>query len=202
MTAKARDRGKKLDELATRLKLTPKERRFAEALAVDPERNQTAAARKAGYSPKQAERHGSLVARRGRVKTYLAAILTEAHAEAQEQAAGSVMSVQELWERLTLIARSDMADYTETVESEPAEDGKRKSDFFLLRLKEPFAQRKGAAVAALKYNADGLPEIKLRDSQQALNTLARMYGLMRDKLEVSGEDGGPVVIREVIGGDE
>lgn len=202
MTPQERARGKKLDELARRLKLTPKERRFAEALAVDPEANQTAAARKAGYSAKQADRHGSLVAGRGRVKTYLSALLAEAHAEAQEQASGSVMSVRELWERLSLIARADMADYVETAEGEPGEDGKRKSDFFLLRLKAPFASRKGAAVAALKYNSDGLPEIKLRDSQQALNTLARMYGLMRDKLEVSGEDGGPVVIREVIGGDE
>lgn len=201
MTSKARARGKKLDELASRLKLTPKERRFAEALAVDPERNQTAAARKAGYKSDQ-RRHGSLVAARGNVRAYLAAILEEAHAEAQEKTADAVMSVRELWERLTIIARSDMADYTETAEGEPGEDGKRKSDFFLLRLKTPFASRKGAAVAALKYNSDGLPEIKLRDSQQALSTLARMYGLLRDKVEVTGEDGGPVVIREVIGGDE
>lgn len=67
-----------LDQLARKLKLTHQQRRFAEALAADPKRDQTAAARAAGYTDKDLSRAGSRLAVRPKVTEYIRALMLAA----------------------------------------------------------------------------------------------------------------------------
>lgn len=101
---------RKLEALAVELKLTPFQRRFAEVLASDPERNQTRAvvlAREAlGLKPckkASAEVEGTRSLRNAKVQNYLQA-LTDHAKEAIVRSGGTILTLQQ-----NLTALSDMA---------------------------------------------------------------------------------------------
>lgn len=56
-----------------------------------------------------------------------------------------------------------------------------------------------AAIAEISQNANGGLKIKLHDKRAALVDIGRHLGMFKDKVEVTGEDGGPVefVIRDL-----
>jgi phage terminase small subunit len=63
-----------LDRLAAELQMTVRQRRYADALAADPQRNQTRAAIGIGVRPETAPQAGSTLARHPKVRAYLAAL--------------------------------------------------------------------------------------------------------------------------------
>jgi hypothetical protein len=86
------------------------QRRFAEALAADPDRNQTRAARAAGAG-KDAAVRGSKLVRLGKVRAYLQTLTAEAERASQEQSAGAVASAREVLTALSALARADISDF-------------------------------------------------------------------------------------------
>lgn len=96
---------RQLDALARELRLTNKQRAFAEALAADTRRNQTKAAIVAGLG-KDAAAKGSRMARVGKVQKYITAITAAATEEAIRRAGTLIMDAAEVQERLSVIGRA------------------------------------------------------------------------------------------------
>jgi len=88
------------------------------------------------------------------------------------------MPESEIIGRLSVQASGDMSDFLEFKEgvNVPYLDLKGAADKGLLHLVKKF-----------KYNTAGMPEIELYDSKSALDSLAKIRGLMTDKLEHIGE---------------
>jgi hypothetical protein len=101
--------GATLLALAAQLRLTAKQRAFAEHLAADPDRIATRAARAAGAG-KGAEVTASKWLRLAKVQTYLGALTVEAQTSAAARTSGAVVSLTEILERLTAIARTSIGD--------------------------------------------------------------------------------------------
>lgn len=113
------DRVARLQALAKQLRLTNKQRKFAEALAPDPEENQSRAAEIAGLgTPYHVQ--GSKMVRLGKVQQYIEALRKEAGvdlvrptatANALERTERKIADLAEVLEILTNQARYKMSDY-------------------------------------------------------------------------------------------
>ncbi|PJI55729.1 hypothetical protein CTI14_02290 [Methylobacterium radiotolerans] len=60
-----------------------------------------------------------------------------------------------------------------------------------------------SGMAVLKKNRDGSIEYRVKDNTKALEMLGRLHNMFTDKVQVSGEAGGPVqvaITRRIIGG--
>jgi hypothetical protein len=92
--------------LAKELRLTDQQRRFAEALAADPEQNQTAAAKAAGSS--QPAMMGSKWMRLDKVKQYLAAISKKAIQKAERSHNNAVADLAESLAKASEVLRANV----------------------------------------------------------------------------------------------
>lgn len=101
-----------LDALARRLRLTPRQRAFAEALAQDPNRNQARAAAAAGVAhPDRAAEYGCRWAKNPGVREYLAALTRSARQQVIAKTGRACANVAEVLEILTRQARSNIGQY-------------------------------------------------------------------------------------------
>ena len=110
-----------LAELSVKLKLTRKQRLFAEALALDPDHNQTKAALKAGYAQSSASVRAAEMIKMRSFKEYTAAFIAVAEKRAllsrpETGIEAAVMDEAELLWRLTMIGRSDIGSHLEIAE--------------------------------------------------------------------------------------
>jgi phage terminase small subunit len=95
--------------LAKELRLTEQQRRFAEALAADPEQNQTAAAIAAGVAAgKNAEQSGSRWSRMVKVQNYLAAISKKAIEKAERKSERAVADLAESLAKASDVLRANV----------------------------------------------------------------------------------------------
>jgi phage terminase small subunit len=157
-------------------RLTPLQARFVELYLADPERNGTKAALAAGCPAKSAHVTASRMLKLDKVQRFLA----EAQAKAAERAELSAARVLEEYRRLAFVDVRGFYD----------EAGRLKS------MSELTAEQ-GAALAGVETMrrnveaGDGVTDtvykIKLWDKIRALESLAKHFGLLVDKLEVSGE---------------
>lgn len=150
-------------------KLTAKEKAWADAFLIT--LSKAGAARIAKYKGdnKTLAHVGWENYRKAHIQAYLKEKLDEI-----------AMSEPEIIARLSAQASGDMSDFIEF------KDG----------IKTPFLDLKGAAdkgllhlVKKFKYNAASMPEVELYDSKSALDSLAKIRGLMTDKVEHSGDVG-------------
>lgn len=95
------------------------------------------------------------------------------------------MSADEALLRLSDHARSDMSDFLEF-----------KSGVTTPYLNFQQAAERGRLhlIKKFKFTSEGYPEIELYDAQAALIQIGRVHGLFTDKSEVTGADGGELVI--------
>jgi phage terminase small subunit len=77
----------------------------------------------------------------------------------------------------------------------PRCDGEGEPDVFVRDVNDltPAERR---LVASVKQTKDGI-EIKMRDQDGALNTIARIFKMISDKMELTGADGGPVQVAAI-----
>lgn len=159
-----------LDQMARAL--TPKQRRFAEALAADPERNQTKAALAAGSpNEKQAAITGARWIRLSKVRSYIDALTSEGQKLAKARVGQVVMTAAEVQERLSKQARSDIG-----VHLKIHEDG-----HYTVELDPDHTDIVRAIKVRQGADRDGMPwsetELKVADPNVPLQALARIYGL-------------------------
>lgn len=161
-------------ELADSLGLTEKQRLFAEAIAADPDRNQTKAAETAGYDAGSAHVRGSELVRNSKVQEYIAALTKTATDLAERKTARKIMSLAEALGRMTELAESDMSDFVTVVDGEARPDVARALEAGKGHLIQEFAIDdeigKEGQLSRIKT------KFKLYDKKDALDKIIRHHG--------------------------
>ena len=165
-----------------------KQERFCQEYLID--LNGAKAAERSGYSKKTARTQANQLLTKldiSRRVAELKEIRSERTVITQD------MVLKELW----IIARSDIKNYLEVVKQYPGSKDGRVS----LKM---FAEMKGNATRAIKSISEHIPKdgiqlkFKLHGKEKPLEILARHLGMLIERHEVTGEDGGPVQIEYVL----
>lgn len=130
--------------------------------------NATQAAKDSGYSPDSAYQLGWLNLRHPAIKAAIA-----------ERIAEAAMSADEVLARLAEQARADMSDFLKV-------NGR-----VTLDLKQAAARDKLHLIKKYQKGRNGVT-IELVDAQAALQLLGKHLGLLHDRVELTGADGGPI----------
>lgn len=168
-------------------KLAPKQVRFVEEYLID--LNATQAAIRAGYSKKTAEQIGHQLIQ----KTLVAAAIAKAQEKRSEKLEITVdMLIRELW----LIGHSDIKDYL-TIDEGGSSIAKQFEDMpeGASRALEMIEENR-----TIKESADGSDSnivnskirFKMHSKLGAIELISKLLGFMKDKVEHTGKDGGPV----------
>lgn len=153
--------------------LSEKRARFAREYLVD--RNGKQAAIRAGYKPTSAEQAASRMLRDPAVKAYI----EQGEAKLTEKVG---LTAELVLEELLTIAQADIADAYD-------------ADGNLLPIKQmPLAVRK--ALASVEVGDKGV-KVRRWDKVEALKLLGQHLGAWKDRLQLEGEGGGPVVVEVV-----
>jgi len=166
----------------------PKRERFCQEYIID--LNGAKAAVRAEYSEKTARTQASLLLTK--------VDISERVAELKEiRSERTVITQDMVLKELKILAQSDIQDYLEVVKQYPgSKDGR-------LKLKM-FAEMKGNATRAIKsiterITKDGVQlSFTLHSKTPAVELLARHLGMLIERHEIAGEDGGPIKIEYVL----
>jgi len=165
-----------------------KHERFCQEYIID--LNGAKAAGRSGYSKKTARTQANQLLTKLDISNRVAE-LKEIRSER------TVVTQDMVLKELMILACSDIQDYLEVVrEYTGSEDGRLK-----LKL---FSEMKGNATRAIKsisehITKDGIQlKFKLHGKEKSLEILARHLGMLIERHEVTGEDGGPVKIEYVL----
>lgn len=153
--------------------LTPKQEAFVNEYLID--FNATQAAIRAGYSARTARSQGH------RLLTNVDII-----EEVKLRVADKAMTADEVLLRLADIARGDMSDFLEL------KDGVSTPYLNFRQAKE---RGKLHLIKKFKYSSEGYPEIELYSGYDALVQLGRAHKLFVERQEVTGADGGEILIK-------
>ena len=162
--------------------LSYKQQRFIDEYMID--FNGTQAAIRAGYSPRTARHQAHQLVTDYRIQAELKART----AKLSEQAS---ITVAEIVERLAAILRATMRDYLRmTAKGELALDFSRATPQQMAAVQHLEIDR------AAGEDADGAKKFRLRlyDKIAAADKLLRHLGAYRDRVELSGPEGGPVEV--------
>jgi len=155
-----------LREVVVYVKLTPKQQRFADEWLID--MNATAAAIRAGYSPKSAEQQGSTLLRNPKVRAYIDERMAE---HSRRTGVTQERIIREL-------ARIAFLDPTQLVDMDTAE------------LLSDAAADDRAAIASVKVKTMSGEtemierEVRFVDKIKALELLGKRFGMWIDKQQV------------------
>lgn len=171
-------------------KLTAKERAFVEEYLVD--LNGTQAAIRAKYSPKSA----AVIASENLRKPHIAAAIERALAERPGVTRARVV------EELAAIAFSDVrkvADWGIATVVKTRGKKRRRVQVSRLTLHESsgLEPSEAAAISEVSQAANGTLRIKLHDKAAALDKLARVLAMFRERVEHTGAGGGPIETKDV-----
>jgi len=162
--------------------------RFCQEYIID--LHQTKAAERAKYSEKTAAQQASRLLRNVKIQERVAE-LKEIRSER------TVITQDMVLKELKILAESDIQDYLEVVkEYSGSKDGR-------VKLKV-FAEMKGNATRAIKsisehITKDGIQlKFTLHGKEKSLEILARHLGMLVERHEIAGEQGGPIQIEYVL----
>lgn len=179
--------------------LTPKQRAFVREYLID--LNATQAAIRAGYSEKTARS----VAAENLTKPNIAAAIESAmklRANRTDITADRVLKE---------LAKIGFADIRKAVKWQSAmiteEDNPEGGDIAVIKTvvtntvqmvaSEELDDETAAAIAEVSQNAAGGVKIKLHDKRAALVDIGKHLGMFKEKVEVTGKDGGPVETKDM-----
>jgi hypothetical protein len=134
--------------------------------------NATSAAIVAGYAESGAHVRGSALMKRDDVKAAVQELLGEISMQAEEIVA-----------RLSDIARAEIGNIVDIMDNGQI----RMSSDELKKLK-PF-------IKSFSWDSNGNPKIEFHDPHAAIKDLARIRGLNKDGLELTGANGGPIQVQ-------
>lgn len=173
--------------------LTPRQQRFVEEYVVD--LNATAAYKRAGYKAtgNAAEVNAARLLSNAQVKAAIAALQ-----QARSQATG--ITAERILKELECLANSDVGDILDFTGAEPK-----------LRPANQIPERARRAISSVKVKrqVEGsgesaqvveVIEFKLWDKGTAITKAMQHLGMLIEKHEVTGKDGGPITVK-VLGGD-
>lgn len=145
--------------------------------------------------PKSSKRAAITAFGRLLLKADFAARIAELKGEAAQ---GAVMTANEVLLGLSNLARANMQDYMRVGPS-----GEPVLDFGALTRDQAAALQEVTVEEFTDGHGDDARPVrkvkfKLADKRAALNDLGRHHGLFKDKVEHTGKDGGPLLVKEDI----
>lgn len=175
-------------------KLTPKQEKFVEEYLVD--LNATAAARRAGYSEKNADKIGPRLVGESRIR--------DAIARRREELAKNTVTPEQIIAEYQKIAFSDIKDFlrfgTEKVQVgvEPDEEGIPRPVYEYRQVVDvrPSDEVDGTLINEVSISDKGTFKFKLHDKLNALEKIAKHLGMFVDKVEHTGRLEYEIVLPE------
>lgn len=165
--------------------LTNKQAAFLSEYLID--FNATQAAIRAGYSSRSATQIGQRLLLKDDISAEIKRFLAE-----------KTMKSEEILQELADIARGDMGDFLDISSMTWQVDLAKAKELGLTKLIKKVKQRTN-----ITQRKDGDEEentqieIELADKLRALELLAKMSGMLSDKTEITGKNGGPVTVKVV-----
>lgn len=157
-------------------KLRPKHQLFAECYIANGFRV-TKAAIDAGYSEKTAAAQGSRLLKNVKIQAYISKRMSEL-----------VMSKEEVLYRISEHGRSDIREFIGKSSDEIRDHPKG----WLIKKYKQKARRLPGSELVEEY-----VEVEMLDPQSALLNIAKHHGLLIEKHEHTGKDGGPIITRSM-----
>lgn len=169
------------------MKLTPKQIRFVDEYLVD--FNATQAAIRAGYKAKTAHVIGAENLRKPKIAEEIARRQKDLQKRTE-------VSQDRVVKELARIAFANIADYIHVETQTRTKDDGTEITYQTVMFNETqeLSADQRAALAVVKQSVNGF-ELKLHDKIKALELLGRHIGMFKDKLSLSGADGGPLTFR-------
>jgi phage terminase small subunit len=169
-------------------RLTAKQQRFVDEFLVD--QNCTQAATRAGYRPD----FGRKLARKRHVKAAIEAALAQRSAETAQRATRAALEAERVLAEYELLAHSDIGDILDftgdKVQLRPARDIPERARRAIRSMKvRRYVEGRGDDAREVEVT-----EFALWSKPEALARAAQHLGLLKERHEHSGPDGGPIPI--------
>lgn len=169
--------------------LTPKQSRFVDEYLLD--LNATQAAIRAGYSVKRADAIGYENLRKPEIMT-----LIQERMRAREKRTG--ITQDKVLAELAKIGFSDIRNAIHWGEGivvrDPESGGIEIVNGLAIVASENIDDATAAAISEISQTAQGI-KIKLHDKRAALVDIGRHLGMFKDRVELTGKNGGPIETR-------
>ncbi len=166
--------------------ITEKQKRFADEYLID--LNATQAATRAGYSPRTANEQGARLLANAGVKAYIAKRIKDREQRTE-------ITQDRVLKELAKIGFSDIRkalSWGSEVVCKDAESGEMTISSGVALVDSALVDDDtAAAIAEVSQTQNGI-KIKLHDKRGALVDIGRHLGMFKDKVEITGKDGGPV----------
>lgn len=179
--------------MARNSKLTPKQQSFADEYLVD--LNATQAAIRAGYSEKTAGSQGFELLKKPEIADAIQSAM-------QERAERTGITQDRVLRELARIGFADIRKVvtwgnTELrVTDSSGEDAIEVYHGLALKAADEIDDETAAAIAEVSQGRDGL-KIKFHDKRAALVDIGRHLGMFKEKVEMTGPNGGPIQHEQV-----
>jgi phage terminase small subunit len=178
-----------MEVVSVAAKLTPKQRLFVKEYLVD--LNATQAAIRAGYSAKNAGKIGPELIGKTRIKE---AIQVEMDARAKR----TEITADRVLKELAKIGFADIKDFlayrTEKTVIGYDDNGQPIVDYANIVELKNSDDVDGALVSEVQVK-DGQLKFKMHDKEKALELIGKHLAMFTDKQEISGKDGGAIVVK-------
>lgn len=170
------------------MKLTEKQKRFVDEYLID--LNATQAAIRAGYSEKTANRIAEQNLSKPAIQEYLQGRMKDREKRTE-------IKQDEVLQELAKIGFSNIKDFLEFktakgVVGYDKETGEEIIDWRVNLAVKDSAEIDGSLIAEISISKDGTFKFKLHDKMSALDKIGRHLGMFKDKMELTGKDGGAI----------
>lgn len=163
-------------------KLTNKQKKFIDEYLID--LNASAAARRAGYSAKTANR----IASENLAKPHIQAAIQKAMQEREKR---TKITQDNVLEELAKIGFADIKDFlsyrTEKTLIDISDEGEKVYGYQQIVNAKPSEEVDGAVVNEISIGKDGTFKFKMNDKMKALEMIGRHLGMWNDKLQLGGD---------------
>lgn len=165
--------------------LNPKQQRFVSEYLID--LNGTQAARRAGYSPATANEQASRLLADDNIRQAVKEKMAEREARTE-------ITQDRVLKEFAKIGFADLrraVTWGSAIEFDEESGDAQIANGIALRDSKDIDDDTAAAIAEVSQTKEGF-KIKLHDKKGALESIGRHLGMFKDKMEVTGKDGGPV----------
>lgn len=178
--------------------MTPKQQRFVEEYLID--LNATQAAIRAGYAASGARTEGARLL----ADADIAAAVDQAMAErsmrtniTQDRVLRELARIGFVDIRKVVTWTNGAAGFDEQEAEDTGEVRISIANFVMLTPSDQIDPETAAAISEVSQTKDGALKVKMHDKRGALVDIGRHLGMFKDRVEVTGKDGGAIEIDQV-----
>lgn len=178
--------------------MTPKQEAFVSEYLID--LNATQAAIRAGYSAATAYSQGQRLLKDVEISAAIEKAMAERSMRTnitQDQVVRELARIGFVDIRKVVTWTNGATGFDEDEAEETGEVRISVANFVMLTPSDEIDAETAAAISEISQTKDGALKVKLHDKRAALVDLGRHLGMFKDKVEVTGKDGGAIEIDQV-----